>query len=94
MSKVYSVRDNDIGSYNFPFYAKTDVEAIRQVTVAAQDNQGMLKKFPASFGLYLLGNFDESNGVFENLPEPKMIKPISQMITLTSEELRDATKGK
>ncbi len=90
--KIYSLRDNDLGSYNIPFYAKTEVEAIRNVSASINDT--MLANFPNSFSLYEMGEFNPDIGEFKQKDDqPKSVMPISQILSqkpATAEELRNA----
>lgn len=87
---VYAIKDNDIGAFNKPFFLQTDVEAIRTVTTSIEGT--MLANFPGSFTLEQLGTFDEKTGAFTDLEAPKLIKPVKDMVTSVSEELREQIK--
>ncbi len=75
---VYSIKDNDVGSFNKPFYEPNDVAANRAV-IMSLDNT-MLKEFPASFALYFLGEFDEAHGRIKTQGEPRLVASISTLI--------------
>lgn len=76
---IYSIKDNDVGSFNKPFYQKTEVEAIRAVAVGIKGT--MLESYPASYTLYELGSMDENTGKLkQNDDQPKTIMPITQII--------------
>lgn len=65
--KVLSVRDRAIDAFGQPFFSSSVGGAIRsftdEINRAAENNQ--LNKHPEDFDLYLLGEFDDSNGKFE-----------------------------
>ena len=88
--KIYSILDNDLGTFNVPFYQKTDVEAVRNVRMSMKDS--MLTEFPNAFALYSLATFDNKTGKFENKTEPEMVVKISDVLEQikTSEGLRNA----
>ncbi len=90
--RIYSIRDNDIGSYNKPFYSITEVEALRAVASGIKNT--MLEEFPASFSLYEMGVFDEATGRFkQDEDHPKSIMPVQQILNnrqTTSKDMREA----
>ena len=65
--KVLAVRDRAIDAYGQPFFSASVGAAIRgftdEVNNPREGNQ--LNKHPEDFDLYLLGEFDDSKGVFE-----------------------------
>jgi len=71
---VVSVKDRAADVFNRPFFVPHRNVAIRdftdEVNRAAGDNQ--LNKHPDDFDLYLLGEFDDTRGVFVN-NEPQVL---------------------
>jgi hypothetical protein len=63
---VVSVKDRAADVFNRPFFVPHRNVAVRdftdEVNRVAADNQ--LNKHPDDFDLYLLGTFDDNNGVF------------------------------
>ncbi len=91
--EMYSIKDNDMGTFNHPFHAQNEIQAIRNVTVGL--DKTMLEKFPASFALYHMGSFDETKGTFrQNDDQPKLIIPVTQIISqrTTAEDITNAGK--
>lgn len=65
--KILAVRDRAIDAFGQPFFSVSVGGAIRgftdEINRPAENNQ--LNKHPEDFDLYLLGEFDDSNGKFE-----------------------------
>jgi hypothetical protein len=73
MKKIYSVRDNKVDAYGVPFFVDSDVQALRELHVAVNDNRIQLSIFPEDFDLYELGSFNEQTGKIDTLVVPKFI---------------------
>lgn len=65
--KILAVRDRAIDAFGQPFFSVSVGGAVRgfadEINRAGENNQ--LNKHPDDFDLYLLGEFDDSNGKFE-----------------------------
>ena len=65
--KVLAVRDRAIDAFGQPFFTSSVGGAIRgfsdEINRPADNNQ--LNKHPEDFDLFLLGEFDDSNGKFD-----------------------------
>lgn len=71
--KVYSVFDNAVGAYLPPMFLRSHGEAIRSFEAAALSEQHEFAKFPDSFSLFYLGDWDDSTSNFQDLaliPQP------------------------
>ena len=64
-SGMYSVRDAATEIYNVPFFAKTNLAAIRQFEQLAKDESTDVHKYPDDFVLYRVGNWNEDTGWVE-----------------------------
>ena len=80
---VVSVKDRAADVFNRPFFVPHRNVAIRdftdEVNRAAADNQ--LNKHPDDFDLYLLGQFDDSKGIFVS-EEPVVLVRGKDVISL------------
>ena len=72
---IVSIKDTAADAYGRPAFVATEGVALRQfqdeVNRASDDNQ--LYKHSQDFHLYLLGTFDDTNGVFDLVETPKLI---------------------
>lgn len=71
MTNVYTVRDDKAEAYLPPFYCRTDGEALRLFTTAANDADHNFCKFAGDFHLFLIGTWDELSGKLKPLDAPK-----------------------
>lgn len=84
--QCYSIRDEKAACFLSPYFAKSTVEAVRSLTVAANDPQSNLNRFADDFGLYLLGVVDENTGVLTpHVNGPERITQISILIKQPSQ---------
>ena len=72
--KVFSIRDRAADLFGRPFYTNTNGSAVRSFTDEINRNNpdNALSAHPEDFDLYLLGEFDDSDGSF-NCHAPEMI---------------------
>ena len=63
-TKIYSIFDNKMGTFQLPFYAHNSGHAIRTVTKALRSANSHLADFPEDYVVYEIGEFnDESGGI-------------------------------
>ena len=67
---VCSVKDQKVGVYFQPFFARTKAEAMRTFQDLATEPEHMFAKHPEDFVLFLLSEWNEDNGYFDNMPTP------------------------
>lgn len=80
MKCVYSVHDLKSG-YGHPHLANNNPDAIRQFTMAIQnDPNSLYKKFPADFVLVKIGEFDPSTGAIIPLDRPEIVCQATDLI--------------
>lgn len=60
--KMFCLLDIKVGSYGSPFFFHHHHEAIRAATELAQDQSTIPGRYPADFGLYEMGEFDNATG--------------------------------
>jgi hypothetical protein len=61
-----SIFDSKVGTYSFPFAAKTQGEAIRSFTDACADDSLPFKRHPADYRLYHIAVFDDADGSIQS----------------------------
>lgn len=71
--KVFSVYDAKIEAYARPFFMQTQGQALRGFIDVVNDASTELSKHPEDFTLFLLGDYDEATGQFENQHVPVAI---------------------
>lgn len=77
--QVFSIRDTRTDSFCKPFYETHEAEAQRGIQEAMKQEQSKLRNYPGEFDLYLLGTYDESNGIHTSLPQPRLIINLQQL---------------
>lgn len=60
--KMFCLLDIKVGSYGSPFFFHHHHEAIRAASELAQDQGTIPGRYPADFGLYEMGEFDNATG--------------------------------
>lgn len=60
---LYSVKDAKSQIFGQIFSARHKSEAVRQLSVVANDGQSMLSRYPSDFELWCLGTMDETTGI-------------------------------
>lgn len=70
--KMFSVYDSKADFFSKPFFVQSKGEAIRSFTEAANDKSSQIGKYPEDFGLFYIGEFNDSNAQFilAKIPEP------------------------
>ncbi|AXH74896.1 MAG: nonstructural protein [Microviridae sp.] len=76
---VFTVRDEKVGLFLPPFYARNKGEAIRSFADAARNKDHNFAKYPEDFTLYELGTFDDETSTFE-LPIPARVASVSEVM--------------
>ena len=71
--KIFSVYDTAAGAYLQPFFAPTTGLAIRSFSDAVNDPNHQFAKYSHDYNLYLLGEFNDSDGSFTAQPDPVRI---------------------
>lgn len=74
MKKIMlAVYDSKVESYGVPFPADTVAQGVRDFTDAVNDSKTMFCKHPEDYSLFVLGEFDGSNGSLAALPAPRQV---------------------
>lgn len=82
----YTLFDKKAVVFSSPFASANDVFAIRAVTNIANDLSHSVGQFPADFGLFKIGTFDDANGSFEP-HTPVFITEVISLVYKKSPEL-------
>lgn len=72
---IVSVHDRAAAAYGRPIFTMTAGQAIRsfQDEINRPHDQNEMHRHPEDFDLYELATFDDHNGKFTNLEEPKQL---------------------
>lgn len=80
---VYSVRDNALGAFLPPFFARARGEALRSFSSAVNEEGHQFRKHASDYTLFFLGTFDDSSGLLATV-EP--LRCVSALEVIVSEE--------
>jgi len=69
--KMYAVYDLKAGVFTQPFGSHNDGTAIRSFTDRAQRPESQESKHPEDYGLYYVGDYDDTKGHFSPAEAPK-----------------------
>lgn len=64
---VCAIWDSKANAYMQPFFTVNRQTAMRAVSHAQEDSGSMLSRFPEDYTLFVLGEFDDQRGQFEQL---------------------------
>lgn len=70
---VASVFDSAVGVYFQPFFARSRREALRSFVDAATQSGHTFNKHPGDFSLFVLAEWNEESGRFENKAAPECL---------------------
>nr|WAE43924.1 MAG: nonstructural protein [Microviridae sp.] len=79
--KVFTIYDSKVVSYFKPFYEATAASAIRAVTLALKDESCAFAQCPSDYTLFVLGDYDESSGLFSLLSTPTSLGVLSEFVS-------------
>lgn len=81
MKYCYAIRDEKAGVYLSPFFTNGIVDAMRSLSIAANQPESNLNKFPEDFTLYAICKMDEKTGqIIPELNMPELITPVAQIV--------------
>lgn len=85
-TRIYAIYDKEAKAYGQPFFAPTDVHAIRSlaVEVNSDSKNSFMAVWPEYFELYNVGEFDDETGTV-SATERKMI---STAVSLKKKDAR------
>ena len=64
--KIFTIYDTKAEAYLQPFFMGTKGQAIRAFQTSIEDPKTNFAKYPADFYLYLVGEYEDTTGDFEN----------------------------
>lgn len=64
VTKCFSVLDSKASVFGTPFFSATAGSALRMFTDLVNDKNSIVSRHPEDFSLYVIGEFDDSTGVF------------------------------
>lgn len=68
--RAYAVRDNAVGAFMRPMFARSDAEMTRSFMDEVNRPDSELGKHPEDYALFFVGEFDEMTGHFAVPTEP------------------------
>lgn len=77
---LFTIYDEVTEVYNLPFAAINEREAIRNVTLAAQDPNSSLNRSAEDYSLYHVGTYDDQTAIYENIQPVRLVVRISTLI--------------
>lgn len=78
--KMYSLYDECLTTFNLPFAAQSEQEAIRNFRLVVNDPSSLVFKSPQDFSLYFVAVYDDQKGEYQNLNQPLLIHKASSLI--------------
>lgn len=87
----YSIKDESLDVFAFPFQARSDREAMAMVRNATQPGSA-LHRFPEQYRLYKVGVFDDRTGWFTS-DSPQLICGIADLVSGISDSDPDPDPG-
>jgi len=82
--KVYSIYDNKVGQYAFPFIAHNNNAAMRMFTDHVNEPGSPPNRHPEDYILYYLADWDPETGHFEQALKPAPLLLASDTIRPTA----------
>lgn len=80
IEQVYAVKDIKSGLFASPHHLTSDGVAIRSFSMACENKESQINKFPEDYSLYHLGTFNIETGLLEAVT-PKQIANASEFVT-------------
>jgi hypothetical protein len=78
--QVFSVYDKAVHAFMQPFYARSKGEALRSFTEACNQEAHNFNKHSADFSLMLMGEFDDSSGIFSCTDPSRVVSAAEVLI--------------
>lgn len=80
----YAIKDEKIGVFQSPHFTTSVVDALRSLTIAANQPESNLNRFPEDYSLYHLGDIDEETGILTAITNgPLLITSVKKLINKT-----------
>lgn len=79
--RIFAMYDKKAAAHHMPFYFHQKNEALRALQNDVNNNDGMYKKFPADFSIWILGEFDELTGKITAYEKPEFLEECVNLIT-------------
>lgn len=87
---VFALYDEKAKAYQNLSVQNSIGVAVRGLTVACQNPESFLAKFPADYSLYHVGNFDERTGRVYSFNEPRLVVRCTELISKPQMEVSNA----
>jgi len=76
----FSVFDAAVHAYLPPFSSRTKMEAIRSFKDAVQDTNHQFFKHYTDYSMFLVGEFDDADGLFKSPVAPERIISATELV--------------
>lgn len=79
---IIAVRDSKADAFGRPFFVASAGVGIRSFDdeVNRRDPENQMNNHPSDFALYQLGEYDDSTGIIECYPQPKLLIQADQVL--------------
>jgi len=78
--QVFAVYDNATAIYSHAHHLVSIPAALRAFEAALEDPKSEIRRFAKDYSLFHLGSYDDSTGVFTNLPAPVRLASAHELI--------------
>jgi hypothetical protein len=85
IQNIYTIFDTAASAFNPPFYMHNDGMAFRAFSDNVNDEKSIISKHPEQFILFKLGEYDDSEAMFDLLDTPR---PLCKGIELVNSETK------
>lgn len=75
----YSIKDEKSQNFMSPFFTAGVVDALRSLTIACNQPESNLNRFPEDFSLYLIAKLDTESGIVTQTG-PELISSVKSLI--------------
>lgn len=80
MLECYTIKDKKVGIFQSPYFVNSVVDALRSLTMAANNPDSNLARFSEDFALYHNGKLDEKTGILTpSVDGPQFVTEVSEL---------------
>lgn len=91
--KIFAVYDSAVGAYMQPFFMQSKGQAIRAWQDTINDSKTQFHAHPSDFTLFELGEYDDENGTFTNLPAKLSLGTALELLSKIQDRLPTVPKS-
>lgn len=90
---LLAVFDVKMGAYMPPFCAVAIGQASRMFEDAVSQAEGPMGRHPEDYRLFLLGHWDDSTGLVDNLTTPQLVREGVDCVSVPPVRLQEVKRG-